>query len=236
MWTAAQKLFLSVVRMASNSELHEFILALLEVPDETWARSAVGSVSVAPTGGLVKIVSSSSRMASEHWSWLLDQRGGETLTPIAEVERHGVRVLEEAPGPLDNHYIHFAAFDPGTQAIHVSTASVKSVTEQLKTDELSQLLGPVFVLDVVLWHEYFHVWSYAMRKTADKHAKPRRRFKPRSRETLLQRTSEELAAVAFSKQASGLAFNPQLLQWLLIYTKDPRRARELARNVLGKSW
>lgn len=236
MSTAAQKLSLSVVRMASNSDLHEYMLALLEVPDEAWARFAVGSVFAAPAGGLTQIVATSSRMANEHWSCLLDQRGSETLTPVAEVERHGVRVLEEAPGPLDSHYIHFAVFDPVTQAIHVSAASVKSVAWHLGTVELSQLLGPVFVLDVVLWHEYFHVWSDVMRKTADKHLEPRWRFKPRSRETLLQRTSEELAAVAFSKQASGLAFNPQLLQWLLIYTKDPRRARELARNVLGKSW
>ena len=222
--------------MASNSELHESMRALLEVPDEAWARFAVGSGTAAPTGGLTQIVATSIRMASEHWSSLLDQRSGETLTPLAEVERHGVRVLEEAPGPLDSHYIHFAAFDVATQVIHVSTSSVKAVSRHLETAELSQLLGPVFVLDVVLWHEYFHVWSHAMRKAADKNAQPMRRFKPRSRETLLQRTSEELAAVAFSKQASGLVFNPQLLQWLLIYTIDARRARELARNVLGKSW
>jgi hypothetical protein len=180
------------------------------------------------------------------------QVGGGRLTPVFEIERYGVRVVEEIPGPLDDHYIHFAAFDPTARWISVSMASVHSVTAHLELAGLSQALGSISVLDVVLWHEYFHVWSHATRTAADKNAerarvgepaKPWRRFGLRRREFTLQRTGaaldrkiEELAAVEFSRQACGLSVHPQLLQWLLIYSKDPRVARELARNVLGKSW
>ncbi|QSO51273.1 hypothetical protein JZ785_20915 [Alicyclobacillus curvatus] len=231
---------------------------------------------------LSQMVSAARQTASEHWAWLLDQRqdqvtsredgqwqgqeqeqehshqhdklqvGGGRLTPISEIERYGVRVVEEIPGPLDDHYIHFAAFDPTARWISVSMASVHSVTAHLELAGLSQALGSISVLDVVLWHEYFHVWSHATRTAADKNAerarvgelaKPWRRFGLRRREFTLQRTGaaldrkiEELAAVEFSRQACGLSVHPQLLQWLLIYSKDPRLARELARNVLGKSW
>jgi hypothetical protein len=229
---------------------------------------------------LSQMVSAARQTASEHWAWLLDQRqdqphgqvtgqrqgqeqqynhqhdklqvGGGRLTPVSEIERCGVRVVEEIPGPLDDHYIHFAAFDPTARWISVSMASVHSVTAHLELAGLSQALGSISVLDVVLWHEYFHVWSHATRTAADKNAerarvgelaKPWRRFGLRRREFTLQRTGaaldrkiEELAAVEFSRQACGLSVHPQLLQWLLIYSKDPRLARELARNVLGRSW
>lgn len=237
MWTTAQKLFSSVVRMVSDLELHKYMNELLCIPDEVWATFAVGRLPVSQMGELTQILAAAKQMAREHWAWLLErQPPGQPLSPIAEVLRHEVRVLEEAPGPLDDHYIHFAAFDPTAEEIHISIESVKSVTGHLETAELSQFLGPVSVSDVVLWHEYFHVWSHVMRKTAARNAERTWRFKPRNRETLLHRTIEELAAAEFSKQAAGISFNPQLLQWLLIYTKDPRRALELARNVLWKSW
>lgn len=236
----------------SKARLRSCIDELLDVPDSKWLRLAEGGTRADSDSDRIRVGAIAIRMASDHWAKLQANRGSadresqgqQELRPVQAIEQLGITVLEETPGPLDSHYIHFAAFDPSENIITVSVAGVQRVTEAIERAQLDQLLGTFSVMDLVLWHEYFHVWSHAERKSIERESRGRGRlFRLRKAETpdvrtprrTHERTLEELAAVEFSRQACGLGFQPQLLQWLLIYTYDLRRAFELAENILEKS-
>lgn len=222
--------------MASDIErLQAAVARLVQVPDTVWTRAMSNARDSFEIEHLCK---TAKEAAAAHWTALAD--GAPSLlniNPIAQIERYNVGIEEEAPGPLDKSFIHFAVFDPGRRTVEVSTSAVANVQSRIAETGIDGLLDAVSVMTVVLWHEYYHVW---MREQAKHHQQPARMrltqvLQSRGGARLEQQLLEELGAIWFSKLACGLSYHPQILQWLLVETENPEKAHHMLDHIVEKS-
>lgn len=173
--------------------------------------------------------------AREHWHLLTQQY--DILNPIARMKSYGVSVRTEMAGPLDEVFIHFALFDPVRKVVEVLESAVCEVERCIEKTGIRDLLGQVSVMDLILWHEYYHVWMWQQNLREIPGIKSWLGVPfLRTRSTTVQdEMIEELSAILFSKMACCTAYHPQVLQWLLVYTKDPKRAFKMLNDIAEES-
>jgi len=215
-----------------SSQLRACIAKLVQVPDLVWAHDLLARAKseLVVSQALHLHLQQASADAAAHWTAVTGgqsqlQLGLHPLNPVTEINRYGVSVQTERPGPLDRVFIHFAMFDSGRKAVDVSASAVSQVETCIEGAGLNEMLGSVPVRDLVLWHEYYHVW---MRQQERQQGQGQRRNQK-------DRRQEELAAILFSKLACGLSYNPQVLQWLLVYTEDRDLALAMMNDILRVS-
>lgn len=208
---------------AVADELTKMVAQLLQAPESSWRYFTFRSREFAQD-------EEAKRDATAVWDSLLMM--GEELGTVQEIQRLGVQVVAEVPSVLDESFVHFAVFDPGRRVIEVSQRAIAQVTELLMQPVLGNLLGPLDLRSLVLWHEYYHAFMH--RQTTTQGSLWRRRFsldRP-GRHGSSKRLREEWGAIHFSKLASQIPYHPQLMQWLLTYSVNPARAKQVFHDIL----
>jgi len=207
---------------------------LIQVPDLDWARWMVGN---RPRGlgdaDFQRLFEMAQIDAVDHWAMLASE--DRQCSPADGIGRYDVCVEAESPGPLDRGFVHFAVFDPGRNVVEVSQEAISKVDGLMEEFSLHEILERVSVQTLVLWHEYYHVmmrahptagslfrWIFAWK----------RKDGVRGDYSYLR---EEMAAIQFSKLASKIDYNPQVLQWLLVYAEDSVKATKMMNDILEKS-
>lgn len=232
----------------------DVLLSLLQVPDSAWvtvnlpkmdsnSKSRRCAVNIEDT---LELGRSAEQYAISCWQAV---HGFLSQSPADAIESLGVCVKVESPSQLTSEFLHFAYYEPAHQTVHVCEAAIHSVTGWLETTGVDSVLrdfhsrnsesfprgrhsatlnaGDFNLMDVVLWHEFYHVWVNQVDRK-------RRSWKERIKETFSQSAviREELAAIQFSRMATGLGFHPQVFQWLLQYVFTPRVALRRYKYIL----
>lgn len=214
--------------MASNAEIDlasSYVRELLAVPEDRWIKADLRKSKIGLDGSITDLISFALLDAKNCWNTL--KHLGRGANPQLELDRIGVTVVDAQSGLLDEHFIHFAVFVPGSRTVEQSKNAVERVKKFIFNYQLLDIVGQVDVGAVVLWHEYYHARkSEYFNKNKGLHRRTMRRNQTR--------IQEEIGAVQFSKLAAGINYNPQIFQWMLVYTVSPMRAVKWMNDIVEK--
>lgn len=126
----------------------------------------------------------------------------------------------------------FACFEePNTITVYLDNADA---TDQLIAKEsLSEWIGNIHTADLLIAHELYHYLEYSLPDiyTTQKLISLWKigPFENRSRILCLQ----ELGAMAFAKELVGLNCSAYLFDVLMLFPRNPQKAKELYDNIMG---
>lgn len=214
--------------------LTNIVPRLLQLPDMQW-----GFYTLYRSGPTGRRVSNPEEFIANAWSdahriYAAVQCKYGDNPPRYCLQDMGVQVVDAAEGEVDMHFIRLASYDPIHRRIELSQRSLRKVEESVQTHRLGERLGDLDIEQTVLWHELFHVLqnsSPQLGMHGTEMSLPRK-INSVSR-NVARRIHEEIAAVQFSKLASGISFCPEILQVVLVHALDAARANKMIEDILG---
>jgi len=143
----------------------------------------------------------------------------------------GIKLLYKK-ADMGGVYTMFACYEePDTITVFLDNA--EAADKLLMDQELHELVGNVKTVDLLTAHELYHYLEQTMPNiyTAQKHITLWKLgpIENKSRIVCL----EEIGAMAFAKELTGLKCSPYLFDVIMLYPRDPERAKKLYESFMS---
>ena len=212
--------------------IREWVEELLSFSEEDWSRYAFNRdpfVGRIPPAGQLEYSQKAMDSAAALARRLRDEHGERSIAQLAK--QLGVRLVYKSE-VSDGGYTLFANYDePNTITVYLENAEA---TDRLLAQEgLRNLVGEVKTADLLTAHELYHYLEQTTPDiyTAQKHIVLWKlgKFENRSRIICL----EEIGAMAFARELTGLKCSPYLFDVIMLYPRNPQRARQMYESFTG---
>lgn len=131
-------------------------------------------------------------------------------------------------------YTMFASYkEPDTITIFVDNA--KATDQVMAEHNLHELVGEFTTTDLLIAHELYHYLEQTIPNifTAQKHLTLWKLGPIENRSRII--CLEEIGAMAFSRELTGLKCSPYLLDVVMLYPHNPQRAKQLYEGLMNFS-
>ncbi len=212
--------------------IREWVEDLLTLSDEDWSRYAFNRdpfVGRIPPAGQLDYSQKARDSAAALARRLRSEHGANSIAHLAK--QLGVKLFykSEVSG---GGYTLFANYDePDTITVFLENAEA---TDRLLAQEgLHDLVGEIKTADLLIAHELYHYLEQTVPDiyTAQKHIVLWKlgKFENRSRIICL----EEIGAMAFARELTGLKCSPYLFDVIMLYPRNPQRAKHMYESFTG---
>lgn len=152
-------------------------------------------------------------------------------TPEEYAKVMGVELLYKS-ADMDSIYAMFASYEePNTITVFLDNAEV---TDKLLFDQqLYELVGNIKTCDLLIAHELYHYLEQTIPGvyTAQKQITLWKLGPVENKSRII--CLEEIGAMAFAKELTGLKCSPYIFDVIMLYTKNPQRAKKLYELIMS---
>lgn len=211
--------------------IKDFIENLILLDEEDWGRYAFGReplVGKLSSEQLQMYYRNASECGINLARSIRSKYQGKSVKECAELEGAKVQIADIGQ---DGILTIFATFtEPDTITVFKNNAD--RTDEVIEEEGLSEKLGAVTTADLLLAHELFHYIELMTPEiyTRQKHLTLFKFWKIINRSRIM--CLEEIGAMAFAKEFTGLRCSPYLYDILMLYCCNPQKARMQYENMM----